>query len=263
MGQYINNLVTRLLTEDNNMPNSYTEKGIAADGVYPFDFGGRKAVKSSVSVKKTGYTAEGGNVGSLTYTGETTESDGTVTVESVNYQVSVTTLKYFTTSVGTYYITVPSTIDVTITWTDYIAAPPPAVSSPSGTVPETMSNSEEPMTEEEWTESKVFWGGFNIPYKDDYHDKILGNGVIQSPQAFQSPHIKDTSQAEEIARFRIFNSQKYPIDITTYPYLFKLGEFAQIIDTYNNIDSVERIEKIRKNYNEQTTELSLNTTIRE
>lgn len=222
---------------------TYPMKNLGTPGKQPpFDFNNQTAVKSSVSVKKTGQSAEGGEV-NLTneWIGENTEEDNTTTVAGCFYNLSLILSKTFQ-PIGypSYTIFIPSTIDILFSWLPYIAPPnPPEQISGDNTKPLPMA------TAEEWASYREAWGGFNIPFVDKYHRDTLGNGLRRAKQKFSNVHIKDAAQAEDIAKKLMFDSQyNYTVDFPAIPYFnLKLGEFVNIQEDYNNINSIERIEK--------------------
>ena len=240
-------------------------KGVSVPGKYPFYFNGQTVKKSSVDdnkgVKVSGRSGEGGTVQVLSFEEEETQPDGTVTVGKMNYYVSLVTSRTFVTKVGSYTVPVASTIDLLFVWEPYIETPPAATGA-DGSIPSSLPAA--PLTTpEEWEEYRTASGGFNIPYLDEYHIETLGNFPTKSDAPFQSPHIKDRTAAEKIAKKLTFDSQlELDVDVPCSPYFVaELGDFAQLIDPYNNINSIERLHNIR--WDEKNQEVTFSFKARE
>lgn len=227
-------------------------------GFYTFPFSS-PVIKDSVRLEKGETTAEGGLMSNLKYFGVTTQNDGVVTCDSIQYYVHLVTSKriWLMTSVGngvSYYdISVPSTLEVQI----YSKAWEGGATNTDGETDEASI---------EYQDLKVIVdAGFNLKCVDKYHRDYLGYGEIRADYSIVNGLIPSREVAKKIARREIFKTGKTAREVTeNLPPNFNIIPGSTIRGKISSlfIDKNARVEKVRIAGND-TYEVSYNILDRE
>lgn len=195
---------------------------------------------SSVKVKKTDWTVEGGSVTNFTVIKKTIS--GIEYAIGVEWHVEVVTKKWATvmgTGGGGYWIDpIPSTIEVTIYY-----EPSAQASSDSETADDISDEDKETL---KWIEQMVIrQAGINRKCSDIYDIQDRGHGVKRATENIILSMIPDEAAADNIGEIAIYNSYRNSgIDISTVPN-FNLASPGELFTfDLSKIDKYGMVERI-------------------
>jgi len=260
------------------MPSA-TMPVVSGSGEKTFGFNGQIVVKDSIIIDSTDKTGTGGSAFIIRYSDETTQDDGTITVEWVKYGwscaneipgvwVNVVDVAWMSTYDG-YQIFIPGTpggsIEITFEWQTYTTPPqaPEITPSPTGEdIPLVIYDPAidppiaEPQTTTEWyTQKAILDEGLWVRVIDDYDQDELGHLTNRAPDIYDLL-VADEDDAEKIGQDFIYESTRKLTGAvpTVFNPFIKPGNFMQISFSsryiFNLIAMIRRIT-VRRGANNQ------------
>lgn len=235
------------------------------DGYQDIAFG-QVAKKSSIRACRSGGTGLTSIVSVSSYTGEKTETDGTVTCVGVKlyYQIYVYQAQTFTPSFSglpvTTYVYTPSTCIAKVEWETYTvpaAQPQVQIIEEGDPVP---TPPEPPKTEIEWIEQQVVrQEGLNVKCIDTYHKTDLLYGEIRADENITNALIPNEDIAKKIGELAILKtSRNLNVDISTPPnFDLKPLKFIANDISFLGLTGIRKIDSINFKISATTNETIL------